>query len=102
MKPQVVRVASGLKKSRSQDAPSDDEATPHQILLLRDSTAVTIIDDTPNLEQGPFGDPPKHHQSNSSLSAVIEEAEKKAASSQGTQGTSKDKTPFGDEHEVNE
>jgi len=94
MRPQVVRVASGLKKNT-------DDASPRSS-APRDSNAITIIDDTPNLEQGPFSDPPKSRlASNSSLSAVIEEAEKKAASKRGS-GGSKNKTPFGDEHELNE
>lgn len=102
MKPQVVRVASGPKKNVSQDAASDADATPRQSPLLRDSNAITIIADTPNVEQGPFSDPPSRQQSNSSLSAVIEEAERKAASIQGSDRSNKDGTPFGDEHEVKE
>jgi len=107
MKPQVVKVANGPKKAPNADTVPDEETTPRRNVLPRDSNAITIIDDTPNLEQGPFNDPPKsRHQSNSSLSAIIEEAEKKAASNRGSDGTSKDTTPdvtpFGDEHEVKE
>jgi hypothetical protein len=103
VRPQVVRVASGPKKITVEDPPSDDETTPHQSLLARDSNAITIIDDTPSLEQGPFKDPAKARQpSNSSLSAVIEEAEKKAASGRKRDETSKGDTPFGDENEVKE
>jgi len=102
LRPQVVRVASGPKKNGQQESTANDESTPHQSPDLRDSSAITIIDDTPNIEQGPFSDPPKTRlASNSSLSAVIEEAERKAASSRGSDG-SKGKTPFGDEHELPE
>lgn len=98
VRPQVVRVASG-KKDSTVGSESDDDSSPHQKLLPRDSNAITIIDDTPTLEQGPFRDPPQPRQpSSSSLSAVIEEATKKA---QGGE-TKKDSTPFGDEHEMKE
>jgi len=102
MRPQVVRVASGPKKNAAVDTIAELDATQRRSLLPRDSSAITIIDDTPNLEQGPFGDPQKSRQSTSSLSAVIEEAEKKAASSRVSDGASKGTTPFGDEHEVKE
>jgi hypothetical protein len=93
MKPQVVRVESSGKKSQlSQD--SQDEAD--SVLLNRESNAITIIDDTPAVEQGPFSD---HHKSSSTLSAVIEEATKKAQT--GT-GLGLKNTPFGDEHEMHE
>jgi hypothetical protein len=95
VKPQVVRVPSGPKQSPPQILVSDEDQSG-QHLLSRDSNAITIIDDTPNIEQGVFSDPPRpSHQSNTSLSAVIEEASKKA------QG-SKERTPFGDEHELQE
>jgi len=95
VRPQVVRVESGSKKQTSQNLIPDDDVSVHDNLLPRDSNAITIIDDTPTMEQGPFSDPPVSRQkSNSSLSAVIEEATKK---SQGKKGT-----PFGDEHEMKE
>ena len=93
MRPTVVRVASAQTKTSAASV-SDDEASPHRSLLPRDSNVVTIIDDTPSLEQGPFSDPPQvRQQSSSSLSAVIEEATKKSEAK-------KDSTPFGDEHEI--
>lgn len=95
--PQFVGVASEQKKTSAQSSLAEDEIDAHRSLLPRDSNAITIIDDTPTMEQGPFSDPPKVlHQSSSSLSAVIEEATKKA------QGGSPKKTPFGDENEVKE
>jgi hypothetical protein len=94
MKPTVVRVASSQNKTSAASSIADDEAAQHRSLLPRDSNAITIIDDTPSLEQGPFSDPPQPRQkSNSSLSAVIEEATKKSEAK-------KDSTPFGDEHEI--
>ena len=72
---------------------------PTEVFFLADSNAITIIDDTPVVEQGPFSDPPRNggHQSKGSLSAVIEEATKRALGE-----GKKDSTPFGDEHEVKE
>ena len=68
---------------------SEDGATND---ASRDSNAITIIDDTPSMEQGPFSDPPLASRSTTSLSAVIEEAaeRKKEAKEEGT--------PFGDEN----
>jgi hypothetical protein len=100
MRPQVVRVVSGPNKKRStSDIIGEDAVPSHRSLLARDSNAITIIDDTPTLEQGPFRDPPDgRHESSTTLSATIEKATKKGQS--GVQGPKMDKTPFGDEHEV--
>ena len=87
-RPQVVKVAIGPKKHNIYEL----DATPSENLIGLDTDAITIIDDTPNLEQGPFGDPKSNHTSSNSLSAVIEEATKKSQA--------KSSTPFGDEHEV--
>jgi hypothetical protein len=77
---------------------SEDEVASHRSLAPRDSNAITIIDDTPAIEQGPFRDQPDgRHASSGTLSAVIEEATKKAQV-----GIQKEGTPFGDEHEVKE
>lgn len=92
-RPQVARVVSSQKKSNTNSI-AEEGSSAAQGLLSRESNAITIIDDTPTLDQGPFGD----RQSNSSLSAVIQVATKKSAG-----GTSKkNATPFGDEHEVKE
>jgi len=91
MRPNVVRVASSQNKTSPASSIADEDA--HRSLLPRDSNAITIIDDTPSLEQGPFSDPQARQQSSNSLSAVIEEAAK-------TSEAKKDSTPFGDEHEI--
>lgn len=78
MKPQVVRVVTNPKKDSIQSQP-------------RDSGAITIIDDTPSIEQGPFSD--KHN----TLGAVVEETLEQGA---GGQDRKKETTPFGDENEV--
>ncbi|RDL38018.1 Opy2 protein [Venustampulla echinocandica] len=94
VRPQVVRVISGPKKVASQDPISAQEES-RQSLLPRDSNAITIIDDTPTMAQGPFGDPASpRHTSNGGLSVVKE--------SKGDSDESRGSTPFGDEHEVKE
>jgi len=71
---------------------SEDGATQG---ASRDSNAITIIDDTPSLEQGPFGDPPAASLSTKGLSSVIEEAPEKDEK----KGAKKaEGTPFGDEN----
>jgi len=83
VKPQVVRLVSNPKVNSV-------DTTPNK----RDSFAITIIDDTPSIEQGPFSDRQAvKRTSNSTLGPVKEESEIKKASSGKT-------TPFGDEHEV--
>lgn len=92
-RPQVARVVSSQKKSNTNSIAEEDSSAAKG-LLARESNAVTIIDDTPTLDQGPFGD----RQSNNSLSAVIQVATKKSAGGP----SKKSSTPFGDEHEVKE
>lgn len=98
MRSQVVNVASGTKNTSTASSLSEDSADPRRSLLPRDSNAITIINDTPALQQGFFRDPPPQSSGHSSLRAVIEEDTKE------TQGESeankRSSTPFGDEHEV--
>lgn len=79
-RPTVVKVVSSSniskisKKSKSLRTNEPDEET------LK-SPAITVTEDTPQQEQGPFSDPPpraSEHTKNGSLSAVINEAAKKA------------------------
>lgn len=100
MRPTVVRVNSGPKnKSTQQDIPDEESL---QSLVGRESAAITIIDDTPVTDQGPFGDPQARspgHKKNHSLSALIEEATKTAHSDvRAGLGLRREGTPFGDEH----
>jgi hypothetical protein len=85
-----------------EDAPKADAPKAD---ATRDSHAVTIIDDTPSLEQGPFSDPiPASHNniSTTSLSAVIEEATRKSQAEESARADKEEGTPFGDEHAVKE
>ncbi|KAG9245067.1 hypothetical protein BJ878DRAFT_541668 [Calycina marina] len=84
MKPQVINVAIGPGPKKN--AVYELDAAPNESLLGRhDSNAITIIDDTPNIEQGLFSD-----------NAVKTSLKGKRTSS------STDSYPFGDEHELKE
>ncbi|TPX15766.1 uncharacterized protein E0L32_000100 [Thyridium curvatum] len=109
-RPQVVRVGSGQVKQigtvkEAESADEDNSASTSPNNKARASAAVTLIDDSPSPDQGPFSDPPAHkgHKSTGSLSAVIEEATRRA-SQRNTLGTSsgRERSPFGDEHATND
>ncbi len=108
----VVRVGSGGPKKPADD---DDKPTtpsaqqqpgspaPSRNPTVRDSVAVTLIDDSPTPNQGPFSDPPARpgHQSTHSLSAVIEDATRRAsqrAAANTSAERERERSPFGDEH----
>jgi protein OPY2 len=98
---QVVRVGSnGSKKAES----TNSLAPPIPIRESTTSNAVTLIDDSPSVDQGPFSDPPDRptHRSTTSLSAVIEEATRRAAQgdrrSKHLSSSEREGSPFGDEH----
>jgi protein OPY2 len=105
-KAQVIRVGSnGSKKA---ETPSS-LAPPVPGRESTTSNAVTLIDDSPAVEQSPFADPPERpaHRSTASLSAtglsaVIEEATRQAArvdrTSKNLGSTDRERSPFGDEH----
>lgn len=108
IKPTVVRVTpikSNKPKSTAEES-TETEAND----ASRESAAITVIDDTPTVEQGPFSDPSptdsspstKGHAKKGSLSAVIEEAQTKKAQKEASakEETKKkeEETPFGDEH----
>ncbi len=101
----VVRVGS-VKKVGSNRTPKlaadADSATSPTVsgTTIRDSSAATIIVDSPAMEQSPFCDPPKSAaQSTISLSAVIEEATRRASQRDSTlPAKEREKSPFGDEH----
>jgi len=133
MRPQVIKVTgSGTPKSKLSEIFDDEPpqtligresrqnsagresgqtlvgCESRQTVRTRESVAITLIEDTPSLEQGPFSDPPARaagHTRDGSLSAVIEEATKKAQSDvRGGLGLKRDgspkrnQSPFGDEH----
>jgi hypothetical protein len=114
MKPTVVKVIpTSIKANKKATSEASDEGEPQPNVASRESAAITVIDDTPTIEQGPFSDPvpqatspkahsprTKGHTKNGSLSAVIEEASKKTQSDASTdqETKKKDETPFGDEH----
>lgn len=102
VRPGVVKVASFTKSVKSKGTmetlKSDEEER---------SPAVTVIDDSPQQGQGPFGDPILHqerakgHTKKGSLSAVIEEATRRASvDAAAGLGKRKDSTgsPFSDKN----
>ncbi|KAF4464455.1 OPY2 [Fusarium albosuccineum] len=90
--------SSTLTSSMRTSTPTTPSANP-----TRDSSAITIIDDSPSVDQGPFSDPPDRpspQKSNKapSLGAVIEDSiGEKMVSSQR-----RDSSPFGDQHATKE
>jgi hypothetical protein len=108
---QVVKVGSGLKKieisNKGQDghmsAGSAYTSTPDTPSLptARSSNAVTVIDESPSVDQGPFSDPPLRVAGQSTLGAVAEdetESRMSDRSSRPTVSTQRGTSPFGDEH----
>ncbi len=78
-RPTVVKVvsSSNSKISKKSDPLRINESDEETLK----SPAITVTEDTPQQEQGPFSDPPPRasgHTKNGSLSAVIEGAAKKA------------------------
>jgi hypothetical protein len=101
----VVRVGSVKKvnANRSPKLAADADSTKSPSVsgsTIRDSAAATLIVDSPANEQSPFSDPPKSAaQSTTSLSAVIEEATRRASQRDSTlPPKERERSPFGDEH----
>lgn len=100
----VVRVGSVKKpgnKTPPKVTPEDEDTLPTMSgTTVRDSNAATIIVDSPKDDQGPFSDPPKSATpSAASLSAVIEEATRRASQRDSTiPPRARERSPFGDEH----
>lgn len=103
-KAMVVRVGNTTPKKSSLGKVTAEGATGSPASpsgTARDSTAVTVIEDSPSPNQGPFSDPPLSPSSTSgtSLSAVIEEATRRASErDSGPVGKGRERSPFGDEH----
>ncbi|KAI1104481.1 hypothetical protein F4804DRAFT_187672 [Jackrogersella minutella] len=112
VRPQVVRVGSGPKavdvKSKSSDSATAVESdNPEPLVQLldthkeRESKAVTIIEESPSVDQGPFADPPKQghkENENSSLSVATGEEARRAADGKRKSSTERNSSPFGDEN----
>lgn len=95
-RPQVVRVGSVSKKS----------SNLARTISAADSTPSSITGNTDqspsNADQGPFADPPRPstNRSNKAISAVIQEATRRASQRDMTTPSRSDRerSPFGDEH----
>jgi len=110
--PHVVKVGSGLKKvdiSRSGSESSSSASSaitsvaelPGDSATPRDSNAVTIIEDSPSVDQGPFSDPPAA-KSSPSLGVVVEDEDEtphdKKAATVSVTAIQRGSSPFGDQH----
>ncbi|KAK8097170.1 opy2-like protein [Apiospora kogelbergensis] len=130
VRPQVVRVGSGsggpkqvsIKTKTPTDSIAEEaegaEGSPKAKTATRESKAITVIEDTPAVDQGPFSDPPKSPETpksprtKSDLSGLIEEATRRAAESRTNSMASAPRSmtsvprectsPFGDQHAVKE
>jgi protein OPY2 len=115
---QVVRVGSGGKKPETRTS-QEEPQSPKSPKSVKSATSPTrqssvlngtiIEEDTPVVDQGPFVDPPDSprtssgHRSNQSLSAMIEEATRRASRRQsGVPLQGRESSPFGDEHATQE
>lgn len=96
-KPQLVRLGSGNKVAQVSSV--EVGKTSRQ---MRDSNAITIIEDSPVDTEGPFADPVATSPTTSNVSAAIEEATRKATSDvrAGLGKSRHTETPFGDENEA--
>jgi len=104
-RPNMVRLASNSKSTKSAvNAVPTDDASPTS--STRESTAITIIDDTPTVDQGPFSDassPAPGLKEKGSLSAVIQEATLRAHGDvKSGLGVKRGSSPFGDEFATKE
>jgi len=99
-RPQMIRVGSAQSKQTAGSKLRDDPSTPPRD-SGRESQAGTLIDDSPSPSQGPFADPPdevRSMKSTTSLSAVIEEATRRASQRGFGDQKGRERSPFGDEH----
>ncbi len=101
-KAMVVRVANvGPKKSPLGTPKSDGTpSTPGSPLgKAQGSISETILEDSPSPDQGPFSDPPvASNASTTTLSAVIEEATRRASQRDSSLPKGRERSPFGDEN----
>lgn len=97
MRPQVVRVNSGPDHHGKARDGADDGS--RQSTMSHDSNAITIINDTPLLEQGPFGDPPLNTRRMTYDLDALGEAPRGDYAAGGS-SLRREHTPFGDEHET--
>lgn len=95
----VKKVGANRPPKPSSDANSDTSPTASGS-TIRDSSAPTLIVDSPASDEGPFSDPPKSaSHSTTTLSAVIEEATRRASQRDSTiPPKGRERSPFGDEH----
>lgn len=117
MRPQIVRVGTSPKqvdvKAKPSPTISEIDENPSPLVEVsetpkkeRGSGAVTIIDDTPSVDQGPFADPPAQpasgHLRNRSLGAITEASSKRTSQMErrNSAASNRDPSPFSDQNAV--
>lgn len=111
---QVVKVV-GCKKidigaksdtdSSTLSVANESRPTTPSRIVTRDSSTITIIEDSPSVDQGPFSDPPERSTSRKpSLGAVPEDSAGESEKGSERTGSSqrRDSSPFGDQHATKE
>lgn len=112
---QVVKVGSGLRKVEIAYKPEANVSSttlsvppysPGQSSMTRDSNAVTLIDESPAVDQGPFSDPPGRASQQSSLPSptliALAETEPESRPVSKPDSIDRGRSPFGDHHATKE
>lgn len=108
---QVVKVGGGLKTIEIGNKSDSDASTPSTLFPPSPNTLgqnsgrdsnVTVLDDSPRMDQGPFSDPPAQRSAVSpSLGPLLEEDSDRQSSGRDSRPLSsraRGTSPFGDEH----
>ncbi|KAK7754742.1 overproduction-induced pheromone-resistant [Diatrype stigma] len=117
VRPQIVRVGNSPKqvdvKGKASPANSEQDENASTLVEVNEaskeekegsSSAITVVEDTPNPGQGPFADPPEQpsgHLRNRSLGAITEISGKRDSQMEERQNTAtfnRDPSPFSDQN----
>ncbi|EFX04780.1 opy2-like protein [Grosmannia clavigera kw1407] len=81
-------------------SPVGEKAPSSAAGVSRESTAITLIEDSPTPDQGPFSDPPAHSadQRESGFISIAEESTMQASPKDAPRSTERRESPFSDEH----
>lgn len=107
VRPQVVRVGSVrnkdiIKATSPSISSSEEPGSPEPLVDLREGDSKVMRKTDLTTELSPFSDPPSVAPAtgHSSLSAVIEEATRRASKTNLAASSERNHSPFGDEHAV--
>lgn len=106
---EVGSTKSGTSSTSSTPSLAPVSPAPSTRNQARDSNAITIIEDSPAIDQGPFSDPPERASPQKSinapsLGAVMEDeaGEGRSSGRPSTTSQRRDSSPFGDQHATKE